>query len=245
MSRPGAAALQTCGRWLFRYRNFAFPAVLLTLLLGLPPAPAGSPAAGRWPDFAGLALALSGQVLRWFVIGLDYIKRGGVDRSIHASRLVITGAFAHARNPLYVGNLLILGGLFLVHGNPLACATGLPAVVFAYVAIVAAEEAYLRGRFGDAYAQYCRDVPRWIPRLAGLRATWAGSRFRWRRAVRKDSASAYAWMAGAWLLFLRESHAAGFAGYPSPAALTIAFAVITTAFVTVRVLKRSHLLRDD
>ena len=116
-------------------------------------------------DAAGALVALSGQAFRVLVIGLVYITRGGQNRQVWANALVDTGMFAHSRNPLYVANLLLFLGLALVHNGWAMYLIVLPFFVVAYVCIVAAEEAYLVERFGDAYAEYCRRVPRWMPSL--------------------------------------------------------------------------------
>jgi hypothetical protein len=39
-----------------------------------------------------------------------------------------------------------------------------------YYLIVTSEEEYLRGRFGDEYATYCRHVRRFLPRLTSYRS---------------------------------------------------------------------------
>jgi len=47
------------GDWFFKYRNIAFPAMLLALFTGLPPTPfMGSPVIDAWLDMLGLLLAL-------------------------------------------------------------------------------------------------------------------------------------------------------------------------------------------
>ena len=74
----------------------------------------------------------------------------------------------------------------LVAGSPLMVGLVLPFFLFVYQAIVAAEEAYLRGRFGERYAQYCAAVPRWWPDLRRAGAAFSGQRYQWRRAIRKD-----------------------------------------------------------
>src|SRR4029078_8211515 len=76
-------------------------------------------------DALGLLLILLGQGLRAAVIGFATINRGGQNRLIHADDLVTDGLFAHSRNPLYVGNVLILSGLFLVHGTPWVVGLGI------------------------------------------------------------------------------------------------------------------------
>ncbi|MCC7412856.1 MAG: isoprenylcysteine carboxylmethyltransferase family protein [Gammaproteobacteria bacterium] len=234
---PGRFAI-ACGNWLFRYRNAAFPVVLLALLLGLPSA---TGATDGVLDVAGVLLAMSGQALRAAVIGFAYIKRGGVNKRIHADRLVSTGLFAHARNPLYLGNLLILTGLFLVQGNPWGIATGTVFFLGCYAVIVAAEEHFLRGRFGGDYAAYCARVPRWLPRLRGLGATVAGMRFSWRRVVLKDYGTCYFWCLGLIALFAREAYVRG-AGSAVLAPALAQAAALTLGVLTIRVLKKRRLL---
>ena len=125
------------GRWLFKYLNKVFTVVMLVLLLGLPPVTVGHDVRlDRWVDVLGIAIAAAGQILRAAVIGLEYIKRGGVNKQPHADKLVTGGMFAHCRNPLYVGNLLILAGLFVIHNHPLVYVLGGLFYLSAYYAIV-------------------------------------------------------------------------------------------------------------
>ncbi|RME35640.1 MAG: S-isoprenylcysteine methyltransferase [Gammaproteobacteria bacterium] len=189
------SGLVAYGNFLFRYRNGLFALVLFALLFGLPPHPFGGDlASDRWLDLIGLLVALAGQGLRAAVIGLAYIKRGGLNKKVHADDLVTDGLFRHCRNPLYVGNLLILAGLFIIHNNPWVYLLGGAFFVSAYIAIVAAEEHFLAGRFGQAYADFCRQTPRWWIDPRGLRATLAGMRFNWKRVLAKDYASAFTWI---------------------------------------------------
>ncbi len=198
--------LVACGNFLFRYRNGLFALVLFLLLFGLPPHPFGNDLArDRWLDLAGWLVALAGQALRAAVIGLAYIKRGGLNKKVHADDLVTEGLFRHCRNPLYVGNLLILAGLFLIHNNPLVYLVGGGFFLGAYVAIVAAEEQFLAGKFGRAYQEYCRTTPRWWIDPRGLGRTLEGMRFNWKRVLAKDYASAFTWIVTALALMAWEA----------------------------------------
>ncbi|AHG92559.1 phospholipid methyltransferase (plasmid) [Gemmatirosa kalamazoonensis] len=220
------------GNFLFRYRDALFPVVLLALFgLTRPHWPSGDRRLDDLLDLLGVSLAVVGQALRVAVIGYAYIIRGGRDRRVYAEGLVTGGLFAHCRNPLYVGNLLILAGLLVVWNNPFTYALGIPFFVLGYVAIVAAEEAFLRDRFGAAYDAYSAAVPRWGFRPRGLRASLAGLPFDWRRVIVKEYGSAAYWVAGACLLMLGDSlahepwdarptyHAALLAGVPATAVL--------------------------
>jgi protein-S-isoprenylcysteine O-methyltransferase Ste14 len=197
-------------------------------------------------DTLGLVVALTGQVLRAAVIGYVYVVRGGKNRRVYAEELVTEGFFAHSRNPLYLGNLFVLLGLFLIHGNRWVLALGVPFFLLGYTAIVAAEEAYLRDKFGDAYAAYVRDVPRWLPRLRGLRRSLGGMRFNWRRVVLKEYGSTYAWTAGAIVLMAADTLA--YHPYHARAAhltfLWVCLALLTIAWGTARYLKKTRRLRQ-
>jgi hypothetical protein len=146
-------------------------------------------------------LGFLGLVLRASVIGFAYIKRGGLNRRIHADRLVTEGFFGLSRNPLYFGNILTWLGLFLILNNPWAYVVGVPFFLFAYVSIVAAEEVYLRDKFGETYEAYCRRVNRWWPDLRRLPEATAGMHFDWRRVVTKDYSTVCAWSMAALLVF--------------------------------------------
>src|ERR1700752_1925228 len=137
------------GHWFFRTRDAVFPVVLLALAFGTRPLVID----GNWQldrrlDALGFAVASIGQLLRVAVIGFAYITRGGKNRRIHADSLVQDGIFAHCRNPLYLGNILIVAGLAIVHGSWWFYLIGIPFFVFAYSAIVRAEEDFLSRRFG-------------------------------------------------------------------------------------------------
>lgn len=78
-----------------------------------------------------------------------------------ASRLLRHGVFARSRNPLYVAMLLLYAGLAGVLRQPGAW-LGLPWLWWwLQWRVIAGEEAKLLATFGDAYAAYCRQTPRW------------------------------------------------------------------------------------
>jgi len=244
-ARTGEQLLVRAGNFLFRYRNYAFPLLLIPLVALFPPSRAGGSEGFGVLDALVVALALLGQGLRAAVVGLAYIKRGGLNKQVYANRLVTDGLFAHCRNPLYVGNLLLLLALLAIVNNPWAYAVGGGFFVFAYIAIVAAEEKYLRGKFGADYEDYCRRVNRWIPDFRGIRATLASMTFNWRRVVIKEYSSVYSWVAVALLLeavgALRDP---AMGGESRLAALAAVFAAATAIFLTVYFLKKSRRLVD-
>jgi protein-S-isoprenylcysteine O-methyltransferase Ste14 len=184
--------LTSAGHLLFRYRNALFPFACILLFL---PDPDPDPFADLFlAVITGAAIAFVGQVLRVATIGLRYVVRGGRGKRVYADDLVTDGIYAHTRNPMYLGNLLIATGLAVASNSWITIAIAVPLGLFMYMSIVSAEEDYLRGRFGAAFDAYCRDVPRWFPRLAGLGSTLRSMQFRWRRVVVKEYGTPFGWV---------------------------------------------------
>jgi protein-S-isoprenylcysteine O-methyltransferase Ste14 len=238
-ARPSAAA--RVGNLVFRIRDALFPIVLLTVAFGTRPRLAGgSMATDHLVDAVGIGASIAGQALRVMVIGLVYITRGGQNRQVWANTLVDTGMFAHSRNPLYLANLLLFLGLAIVHNGWAMYLLVVPFFVAAYACIIAAEEQYLLGRFGSSYADYCRRVPRWLPRLAGLSSTLRGTRFDWLKVLRKEYGTPFAWTSGVLILLVWEHYGAPGAppiGRGELTAIMASWIVCALAYLIVRTMK--------
>lgn len=79
-----------------------------------------------------------------------------------STTLVQTGVFRYSRNPMYLGMLLVLGGLAWLLSNPWALV--IPAAFFCIIrwAFIAREEKLLIDTFADGYLAYQQRVRRWI-----------------------------------------------------------------------------------
>jgi protein-S-isoprenylcysteine O-methyltransferase Ste14 len=177
------------GNFFFHYRTTLSP--LLVLLLFLP----GS-AIFSDPFLAavlGLAIAAAGQVVRATTIGYEYIVRGGRDHRVYAEDLVTEGLFRHTRNPMYVGKFFMVLGTGLATNRWTAALAITVCYAFMYQAVTLAEEDYLRRKFGAAFDEYCRKVPRWIPRWQGLSETLSRP-FQWRRVIAKEYSAPLGWL---------------------------------------------------
>jgi protein-S-isoprenylcysteine O-methyltransferase Ste14 len=197
--------LEKSGRLLFRWRSFTpVPLLIVAAVLVWRSRGAASPA---WL-VAGLALCLAGQALRAWVLGQVPDGTSGQNEKLVAVSLNTTGPYAYTRNPLYVGNLGITLGLCLIAHDPLLLAVVAALFALQYRAIIAAEEGFLRDRFGPAFDDYCSHVPRFWPKIRGhptqipyQSAELAQSmrrvspNFDWRRALRKEHNPAAAWIA--------------------------------------------------
>ena len=175
------------GRFLFRFRGIVFTAIVLgALLVSTPRYVLGRADLDPWMDALGVLVALLGLAVRAVTIGYEYIVRGGRNRQVYADRLVQGGIYAHTRNPMYLGNGLILLGWALIVNAPEFYAVALPLTMLFYAAIIAAEEAYLRDKFGAEFDAYCARVSRILPSLFGLRGSLEDMQFNWRRVLVKD-----------------------------------------------------------
>ena len=147
------------GGWLFRHRTslpLPFAAAILILPAGLAPPSTGLIA-------SGVAVTMVGEMLRlWGVHHIGAISRTRTDR---LGPLVDSGPFARLRNPLYVGNIAIWVGFALTARLVWLAPIILVLLGLEYHAIVRWEEHLLESRLGDAYRDYARRVPRWVPAL--------------------------------------------------------------------------------
>lgn len=231
------------GNFLFRHRNYIFPILYLILFV---------PSPKIFDDFyipviIGLSVALFGQAIRILTIGLVYIIRGGRHRQIYAKELVTDGIFAHCRNPLYLGNILILTGSGIMSNSLVSLLIFLPLFVFAYQAIVIAEENFLNDRFGPQYKNYLKRVNRWVPNLKGIGNTINSSTFKWRRVIVKEYNSIYIWLTGAVLLILKNyrSYSTAQNFHKSLPFFILVIFSLTVCYSIVRYLKKSLKLVGD
>ncbi len=78
------------------------------------------------------------------------------------THLVEVGLFAHSRNPMYLGFAVALLGAATLLGSASAFAVMLTNTVVTDVWYIRYEEQAMRASFGEAYADYCRRVRRWL-----------------------------------------------------------------------------------
>lgn len=193
------------GNFFFKYRNILF--IVLYLLLFIPsPAIFSQDAFGDnyywWPIILGLLITLTGQAIRGATIGLAYIVRGGKDKKVYAEELVTQGIFNHCRNPLYVGNILMLLGVGVLANSLLYVIVVIPLFLFIYQTIVLAEEYFLLKEFGPAFTFYCRRVNRWLPNLNGIDQTFRNMHFNWSRWILKEYNTQFIWLTGILIILL-------------------------------------------
>ncbi len=143
---------------LFHYRSYTPIPFLLVMVVF------ASPSLSLF--LAGAAVLALGEFTRfWGVSYAGPLTR--VTGGVGAPALVVAGPFSHVRNPLYVGNILMYVGVGIMAGalSPWLVIAAAAYFIFQYSMIVSLEEEFLEKEFGEAYAEYRKNVPRFIPRF--------------------------------------------------------------------------------
>jgi protein-S-isoprenylcysteine O-methyltransferase Ste14 len=121
-----------------------------------------------WPvehplfDLAGGLLVGGGVLLMLVAVVQMQQNRTTIVPHLEASVLVTNGVFARSRNPIYLGDAMVLAGLILFWGNWVALV-----LVPLFMAVIAdrfirPEEARLAARFGPAWTEWSGRVRRWL-----------------------------------------------------------------------------------
>ncbi len=143
---------------IFKYRSYTpIPLLILMLIFQKPT---------LWSLIIGFLIALIGEAFRmWGVIYAGSETR--TTGSVGGTFLVISGAFGHLRNPLYLGNIFLYTGVGIM-SMALFPYLQIFAILFfflQYRIIIINEEEYLSKTFGQEYKAYAKAVPRFIPRI--------------------------------------------------------------------------------
>lgn len=123
-------------------------------------------AGARLLQIAGLIVLAAGVLL--FVASLRRFASDGQGTLAPwdpPRRLVVQGPYRFVRNPMISGVLLTLAGEALVLTSRPHGAWALLFFAINGIYIPLFEEPMLAQKFGDAYREYCRHVPRLVPRL--------------------------------------------------------------------------------
>jgi protein-S-isoprenylcysteine O-methyltransferase Ste14 len=157
-----------------RVFGFAFVAALLAT---------GSVWQGTWVGrvmfLAGIVLAAVGMVGRiWCLVYSSGYK---------SSELVTQGPYSVSRNPLYFFSFVGLIGIGLATETVTLTLFLVAFFALVYPAVIAGEEEFLRGKFGDAYAEYCRTPALRRTGVLYRAAAHPASLARWRDLVHRPA----------------------------------------------------------
>lgn len=76
--------------------------------------------------------------------------------------LVTQGVYARSRNPIYLAFIIFLIGIAMLFNSDWLFVLLIPFALIIHYGVIKREEAYLLARFGAPYANYMKQVPRYL-----------------------------------------------------------------------------------
>lgn len=159
--RPGTSPpASTAPAWVFRWQRIArrirVPLGFLVAALYL------FDLARRAPNYGAIAWSIA-------LVAPGLWLRGYAAGTVKKNReLTTTGPYAWTRNPLYLGSMLMAAGFALALVSWLVALVLALGFLVIYVPVIAGEERFLGATFPE-YREYCRRVPRLLPRILPAR----------------------------------------------------------------------------
>jgi len=144
---------------IFKYRSYTpIPFILLMLIFQK---------ATFISILIGFTIILFGEFFRLWGVSYAGSETRTTD-GVGGTFLVVSGAFAYVRNPLYLGNMLMyLGvGIMSMALFPYLLIIALLFFFWQYTVIIKEEEGFLKIKFGNNYENYSKAVPKLIPRFS-------------------------------------------------------------------------------
>ena len=201
------------GNWFFRWRSYVLlgfaPLALLVVMQPEPIETTFGQLADTLFESACIALAFLGLAIRAVTVG--YVPAGTSGRNTAkqvADTLNTKGLYSLTRNPLYLGNVVIYMAIACFLQNVWFATLMLLFLIIYLERIIATEEKFLAGKFGNDYREWATEVPAFFPRLTGWRAPELT--FSFRNVLRREYSGLFAIIAVLFVLdqsreFLAES----------------------------------------
>jgi protein-S-isoprenylcysteine O-methyltransferase Ste14 len=112
---------------------------------------------------AAILVVIGAGVQLWCILLFQIIGRGTPSPAYPPRTLVVKGPYTLCRNPMNVGELILLFGLSAWFASPLLLLYSIAVGISFHAFILMYEEPANLKRFGEDHAHYCKQVNRWIP----------------------------------------------------------------------------------
>lgn len=166
------------GDILFRYRSY-IPLIMVPLLiLSLLSFGQNLYIDGKYNNalvIGAIVIGCLGQWIRILVAG--YVPQGTSGRNVHgqvANSLNTTGMYSLCRNPLYLGNFLMMIAPMILLGNWLLLLAFSALFWIYYERIIYTEERFLEGKFGEEYTKWAENTPAFFPSFRAYKRSVLG-----------------------------------------------------------------------
>jgi protein-S-isoprenylcysteine O-methyltransferase Ste14 len=147
---------------MFKYRSYQFVAIILILFIERNNF--HDVHENLYYDILCVAVTFGGILIRALTVGFVHEKTSGRNtKAQNAYELNTTGAYSLVRNPLYVGNFVVLFGISMLSYNYVVVLLNSITFIIINTFIILTEEDYLLGKFGDTYRDYASRVNCVIP----------------------------------------------------------------------------------
>jgi protein-S-isoprenylcysteine O-methyltransferase Ste14 len=118
------------------------------------------------PDTVQYVVGIILILLGLSVVAVAFLKfrRAGTHIEPHkpTTAIVTEGLYGVSRNPIYVALTGITLGIAVVTDNVWVVLMLVPTLIIMRIGVIAREERYLEGKFGEEYRRYKASVRRWI-----------------------------------------------------------------------------------
>jgi protein-S-isoprenylcysteine O-methyltransferase Ste14 len=108
----------------------------------------------------GSSIALVGLLLRALAAG--HVRKN--------EQLTVSGPYAHTRNPLYLGSLIIAAGFAVSARSGWVALIAVVIFLTIYIPVMRSEETFLRAQFPE-FDDYARQVPQLFPRITSFQSS--------------------------------------------------------------------------
>lgn len=190
--------LEEQNNWLFKYRSYL---PLIVLIIGavlyarteIYPETfiiEGTPYEIYYETIA-LIVGLIGLSIRVYTVGHTPQNTSGrnTDQQI-ADTLNTTGMYSILRHPLYLGNFLMWFAPAMLTGNFWFLIAFVLFYWVYYERIMYAEEQFLRGKFGEEYLSWSKNVPAFVPNFKNFQKS--NLSFSWKKVFKKEKNGLFA-----------------------------------------------------
>lgn len=123
------------------------------------PLPFLAPTTALW---VGLSIAAVGLACALLCIATLLRGRGTLNTNGASQALVVTGVYRMSRNPMYVALAMMYTGAAVALSLPWGLILLPLLLIYTQTKVIAREERFLAGAFGQQYADYAAHVRRWI-----------------------------------------------------------------------------------
>jgi protein-S-isoprenylcysteine O-methyltransferase Ste14 len=184
---PLLEEMEASGKKLFRWRSYIPLFFLVVLVSGLPyfQYPLGSHFLDQAWKVICLCVSFTGLAVRAMTIGATPNRTSGRNTKEQvADRLNTTGMYSIIRNPLYLGNFLMVLGVMISIRVWWVLLIYILFFTLYYERIIFAEEMYLRRKFGSEYMNWASKTPAFVPRFSQWKAPEV--LFSWKKVLRRE-----------------------------------------------------------